>query len=265
MTFNKAAYLSRIGIDETVPADVAGLVSLHMAQAYSIPFENLDIILGRGIDISLEAVFEKLIDRRRGGYCFELNGLFIQALKAFGFEVRPLLARVHISGEPTGRTHKVCLVSFGEQQWLADVGFGANGLRAPMPLSLGFKSEQDGQIFKIVADDAFGMMMQCQSPKGWLDLYSFDLSHVCSADVEMGNHYTSTHENSVFTSMPIVTKPTAQGRVTLRQDNLRIVGGKTVVDKTITKLRDYHAALTDHFDLEFTKEEAEQLFEKCLG
>lgn len=265
MAFNQKAYLSRVGIEEAIPLDVAGLVSLHMAQAYSIPFENLDIILGRGIDISPEAMFEKLIDRKRGGYCFELNGLFIQALKVFGFEVRPLLARVHISGEPTGRTHKVCLVSFGEQQWLADVGFGANGLRAPMPLSLGFKSEQDGQTFKIVADNTFGMMMQCQSSKGWLDLYSFDLSHVCSADVEMGNHYTSTHENSVFTSVPIATKPTTQGRITLRQDNLRIEGGKTVVDKTITKLRDYHVALSDHFGFEFTKDEVEQLFAKRLG
>ena len=263
MTFNKEAYLSRIGLDDAISDDVAGLVSLHMAQAYSIPFENLDIMLGRGIDIAPDAVYTKLVDDRRGGYCFELNGLFIEALKAFGFKVRPLLGRVHVSGEPTGRTHKICLVSFGEQMWLADVGFGANGLRAPMPLSSGFKSEQDGQVFRLIDDDTFGMMMQCQSPKGWLDLYSFDLSHVCSADIEMGNHYTSTHEKCIFTLMPIVTKPTHEGRVTLRQDNLRIEGGKTVVDKKITKLRDYHTALGSHFGLEFSEEEAEVLFGKC--
>ena len=263
MTFNTEAYLSRIGMEQAVPIDVAGLVSLHMAQAYSIPFENLDILLGRGIDISPDAVFTKLVDGKRGGYCFELNGLFIEALKTFGFEVRPLLARVHISGEPTARTHKICLVSFGEQKWLADVGFGANGLRAPIPLSSGFKSEQDGQTLRLVDDDTFGMMMQCQSAKGWLDLYSFDLGHVTPADVEMGNHYTSTHEKSIFTSMPMVTKPTMGGRVTLRQDNLRIEGGKTVVDKKITKLRDYHAALGKHFGLEFTQGEVEQLFARC--
>lgn len=255
--------MNRIGVGEKVPVDVGGLVSLHMAQAYSIPFENLDILLGRSIDISPEAVFAKLVDQQRGGYCFELNGLFIEALRVFGFEVRPLLARVHVSGEPTGRTHKICLVSFGEQKWLADVGFGSNGLRAPIPLSSGFKSEQDGQTFRLLDDETFGMMMQCQSPKGWLDLYSFDLGHVCSADIEMGNHYTSTHEKCIFTLMPIVTRPKVGGRVTLRQDNLRIEGGKTVVDKTLTKVRDYHAALGTHFGLEFSEEEAGVLFGKC--
>ena len=263
MAFNKAAYLERLGLDEAISVDVAGLVTLHMAQAYSIPFENLDILLGRGIDLSQEAVFTKLVDRKRGGYCFELNGIFIEALKAFGFDVRPLLARVHINGETTGRTHKVCLVSFGEQKWLADVGFGANGLRAPIPLSSGFKSEQDGQIFRLVDDGASGMMMQCRSPKGWLDLYSFDLEHVSTTDIEMGNHYTSTHKNSIFTVMPIVTMPTADGRVTLRQDNLRVEGGKTVVDTTLARARDYHAALANNFGLDFTAQEATQLFEKC--
>lgn len=265
MTFNKAAYLKRIGLDDVIPMDLAGLVTLHMAQAYTIPFENLDILLGRGIKLSSDAVFTKIIEQGRGGYCFELNGLFRLALEAFGYNVRSLLARVHINEQPSGRAHEICLVTFGEQQWLADVGFGANGIRTPIPLVAGFKSEQGGQTFKLVEDDNFGMMLRCKTSKGWQDLYSFDMCHVCQGDIEMGNHFTSTHEESIFTQMPIITLPTLEGRVTMRQDNLRIDDGTTVVDATITKVRDYHAALTNHFGLEFTSEEAAQLFAKCCA
>lgn len=103
--FHVPAYLQRTGLSASITASEDGLVQIHRTQAYSIPFENFDIQLGRDIDLSPQALFEKMVFRQRGGYCFELNGLFLLALRQFGFETRPLLARVHLRGVATARTH----------------------------------------------------------------------------------------------------------------------------------------------------------------
>ena len=100
------------------------LEDLQRAQAYAIPFENFDIQLGRGINLDAEHLLNKLVRSRRGGYCFELNGLFLRAIQRAGFRARALLARVHVAGEPTGRGHQMSLVAMGDRQWIVDVGFG---------------------------------------------------------------------------------------------------------------------------------------------
>lgn len=100
-------YCTRIGVPSSGMPTVDRLEELQRAQVYTIPFENLDIQLGRGIDLTPSYADDKLIRRQRGGYCFELNGLFLRALTAAGFEARALLGRVHLSGEPTGRGHQL--------------------------------------------------------------------------------------------------------------------------------------------------------------
>ncbi len=135
--FDRNTYLQRINYSgETTPTSDT-LKALHHAQLYNIPFENFDIQLGRGIDLAPGAIFEKLVHQVRGGYCFELNGLFLMALQAFGFDVRPLLGRVHITGTPTGRGHQIELVTIEGEQWIADVGLGVGTPRAPIPLEMG--------------------------------------------------------------------------------------------------------------------------------
>jgi len=96
-------YLARLHYAGSVRPTEDRLEVLHRAQAYTIPFENFDILLGRGIALEPAALCDKLVRRARGGYCFELNGLFLLALRAFGFDARALLARVHLTGTPTGR------------------------------------------------------------------------------------------------------------------------------------------------------------------
>ena len=104
MDFDRDAYLRRVGLDSTVSNTEESLEALHRAQTFAIPFENLDIHLGRGVSLAQETLFDKLVNHRRGGYCFELNSLFGMALDAFGFERRPLLARSQRRGAPTSRT-----------------------------------------------------------------------------------------------------------------------------------------------------------------
>ena len=100
MDFDRDAYLRRVGLDSTVSNTEESLEALHRAQTFAIPFENLDIHLGRGVSLAQETLFDKLVNHRRGGYCFELNSLFGMALDAFGFERRPLLARSQRRGAP---------------------------------------------------------------------------------------------------------------------------------------------------------------------
>ena len=191
--FDAPAYLRRIGLSTPTRVSAKGLDTLHRAQAFSIPFENFDILLGRGINLDKDAVFNKLVNHRRGGYCFELNGLFLRALIHFGFTARPLLARVHIRGMITGRSHQLSLVTIDGEDWLADVGFGGNGMVAPLPLETGKNFLQNNVTYRLIEQKPFGTMLQVLDEHRWSDLYSFDLTHVTEEDIKLGNYFTSTH------------------------------------------------------------------------
>ena len=156
--FDRNAYLQRINYMGETPPTLSTLKALHHEQLYTIPFENFDIQLGRGIDLAPRAIFDKLVHQMRGGYCFELNGLFLMALKAFGFEVRPLLGRVHITGTPTGRGHQIELVTIAGEQWIADVGFGAGTPRTPIFLEVDRPTSYAGQTVRLVNADPWGIM-----------------------------------------------------------------------------------------------------------
>ena len=111
--FDLDAYLARIALKERPLADAEGLAMLQRSHRLAIPFENLDIILGRGIRIDSESVFAKLVTAKRGGYCFEHNRLFLDALTALGFEARPLLARVWLGAEGGQARVRLASVSVG--------------------------------------------------------------------------------------------------------------------------------------------------------
>ena len=248
--FDRNAYLQRINyVGETTPS-LDTLKALHHAQLYTIPFENFDIQLGRVIDLAPGAIFEKLVHQRRGGYCFEQNGLFLMALKDFGFDVRPLLGRVHVTGTPTGRGHQIELVTIEGKQWIADVGHGANTPRTIVPLELDQPTTHDGQMVRLVNDDHFGIMLQIIKDDQWIDLYSFDLGHVCPADIDYGNYFASTHPNSIFTFARVAALPVASGVVTLFNYTLqRVIDG----NENVQELADgqaYMDALKTHFGIE---------------
>jgi len=214
MDFPFDEYCERTGAPAGGKPDVDRLEELQRAQVYSIPFENLDIQLGRGIDLSPEALVEKLIRRRRGGYCFELNGVFLAALQAAGFEARALLGRVHVSGEPTGRGHQLSLVTIDGRGWIADVGFGGNMPRRPMPLEHGVETLHDGRLMRLVPH-ALGHMLQLSQDGVWMNLYSFDLMPVVQNDIAYGNHFTSSHPASFFTFSRVAVRsfPDGQSRL----------------------------------------------------
>lgn len=148
--FDLDAYLARTGAQRPAAADLAALTHVHRAHALTIPFENLDVPLGRGVSVALPDVQAKLVGARRGGYCYEHGLLLSAALSALGFRVTRRLARI---GDPEvharGRSHLVTLVELDGWTWLADTGFGS-GLLEPVPLVDGLVTEQGGWAFRTV-------------------------------------------------------------------------------------------------------------------
>jgi N-hydroxyarylamine O-acetyltransferase len=248
--FDTDAYLRRIDLSAPPAPTVEGLHALQRAQVLAIPFENFDILLGRGISLEPETVFDKLVRRRRGGYCFEINGLLLAALQAFGFVARPLLGRVHLMGMTTGRSHQISLVTIGGEDWIADGGFGAGTALAPMKLVLDQPQTVPGSVRRYVADPVFGTMLQMETPDGWSNLYSFDLEHVIDADRAMGNWFTSTNPSSFFTWARVAARQTPDGRVTLMDYTMKVLENGT---ETVTRLEEgepYLAVLRDRFGID---------------
>ena len=206
MDFPLDEYCERIGTPEAGRATAERLAELQAAHLFAMPFENFDIQLGRGINLDPAHLIDKLIRHRRGGYCFELNGLFLAALHRTGFEARPLLARVHVSGEPTGRGHQLSLVTIEGRNWIADVGFGGACPRQPIPLEKGTESVQGPLTFRLQSHGLGNMLQLKQPDDSWQDLYSFDLTPVVPMDITYGNHFTSTHPASFFTTSRIAVR-----------------------------------------------------------
>ena len=268
--FDLPAYLARVRLPARVTADAAGLQRLQRAHRLAIPFENLDVALGRPIAIDGAAVFAKLVTARRGGYCFEHNRLFADALAAMGFAARPLLARVWLdAGDEPPLAHAVTLVTIDGAAWLADAGFGA-GYAPPMPLIDGAEAAApDGARWRLVADEGDGWLLLRDGPvsatdgrgagPGWQRQYGVTLDRVGDADLARGNDWASTSPDSRFTRLRVVSLPLPTGFASLTDRRYR---RRTASDETageITDPRVYRMRLSLMFGIDLTKEEVAAL------
>lgn len=207
-------YFRRVGLSRPTRIDAAALGDIQRAHRAAIAFENLDIRLGRGIDLAPERVFDKLVVRQRGGYCFEHNGLFGRALAALGLTVRPLLARVWLGlpddAPPPPRTHLILAVTIEGRPWLADAGFGAAGT-AVMPIEDGAEAiGADDVPFRLRRDGPGWWMLERGDRRGgWLRQYGFSADPVWPADIAMANHYTASAPESRFVRTVVLSRLTA--------------------------------------------------------
>jgi N-hydroxyarylamine O-acetyltransferase len=247
--FDLDAYLERVGLRAAPAPGEEGLRALHRAQFFGIPFENLDIHLGRGIDLAPAAVFAKLVTGRRGGYCFELNGLLDRALAACGFPTRPLLARVHLGGEPSARTHLLCLVTLDGREWIADAGFGGGGPRRPLPLEEGAAFDDGVQACRLTRVEPWGWVLQTRDKGEWRDSYSFDRGVATPRDIQLGNWFTSTSPDTHFTRVRTVSRPTATGRIGLRDREWTAVVDGREESRTVEPA-EYMSLLADRFGID---------------
>ncbi len=245
------AYLSRIAHQGPREPTLATLKALHFAHATHIPFENLDILLGRPIRIDLKSLQAKLVEGGRGGYCFEQNTLFAAALRALGFEVTLLAARVRLGATRVlPRTHMVLKVASDGSNWLADVGFGAAGPILPVRFAAGAEASQFAWTYRLVED---GGQWLLQSPRDgtWADLYTFTLEPQLPVDFEVANHYVSTHPQSRFVQTLTVQRTGPEERRILINREITIERASGSERRTLADDDELLALLAESFGLRF--------------
>lgn len=201
------AYLVRIDHGSGLAPDGETLARLHRAHVRKIPFENLDIPLGRGISVELTDIQRKLVARRRGGYCYEHNLLFAAMLERLGYSVERFLARVgDVDERPRPRSHLTLRVSAKDGIWLADVGFGA-GLLDPLEWDDTATVHHQGDWAFQLTSSSSGAWQVRETNAGIASvLYSFTTEAQHAVDVEVANHFTSTHPSSPFVGQLIVMR-----------------------------------------------------------
>ena len=243
-----AAYLWRIGLKVAPVLDLEGLRTLHLAHVTTIPFENLDIQMGLPIRLDLASLQAKLVLRRRGGYCFEQNTLFLAVLKTMGFEVIPCEARVR-QGQLTmrPRTHMLLLVRLEGAPWLCDVGFGGEGLLCPVALD-GSASVQFLNTYRVAVEGA-QHVLQSFHHGAWEDLYAFHAEERFPIDFEVGNHFTATHHDSGFVKNLTAQLPGTEVRRILRNRTYAEIRGDQAEGREVA-LADLIPTLREAFGIE---------------
>ncbi|MFB0713695.1 arylamine N-acetyltransferase [Buttiauxella noackiae] len=199
MTFERQTYFARIGFQAKAVPTFETLQRIHLLHTCSIPFENLDVLLGRTIRLELDNVFEKLVVAGRGGYCYEQNALLRSALEDIGFEVEDLAARVLITQPPEmpPRTHRLLLVTINQQRYLADVGFGGKTLTSPLRLETDIEQPTAHGVYRLTHLES-DYLLSIKQPDVWMPLYRFDLQPQYFSDFQVANHYVSTWPESYF-------------------------------------------------------------------
>jgi N-hydroxyarylamine O-acetyltransferase len=243
------AYLARVGYGGGLRPDASTLAGLHLAHATHIPFENLDVLLGRPIHLDPASLQAKLVACARGGYCFEHNLLFASVLRTLGFAVTTLAARVHYRTTLVlPRTHMLLLVRAEGADWLTDVGFGGEGLLLPVRFGSDEPSQQYAWTYRVI-DRSGGWLLQSLRDGAWLDLYAFTREPQEFADYEMANYYVSTHPSSRFVQTLTVQLPGVEVRHVLRDRDLTQDRGSITTTRTIASNEELLAVLTETFGL----------------
>ena len=251
-----AAYLSRIGYDADLAPTGRTLAGLHRAQVAAIPFENADIMLGRGIAVELTGVQDKLVRRGRGGYCFEHGLLLAAALERLGYRADRLLASV--GGPRNARTHLVLRVRAGGRCWLADTGFGT-GLLEPLPFGDTGARAQYGWTYRLLADGERSWKLQERQGDSWATLYWFDDQPQHAADIVVANHFTSTFPGSPFVRQLVVIRKDTTGLRRLTGRRLSITSPGQPGDERYLGDDEFARALTGVFGLRLSAAESARL------
>jgi N-hydroxyarylamine O-acetyltransferase len=249
------SYLRRIGHTQSVQPDVETLSRLQLAHLQSIPFENLDIGLKRPIKIDEESIWDKLINQKRGGFCYELNGLFAWLLKQISYDVTYLNARDYHSDDDTfgiDFDHLTLLVRVPNQsvRWLVDVGWG-DTFTQPLILDDLEWQPQGLRAYRLEPfRDGYQLWQRGYGDKVERQYY-FDLTpHRFPAEYESTCLYHQTSPHSIFTRNRIISRLTENGRVTLDNDRLIITTDGQRAETPVANDEEYHARLKEYFSIQ---------------
>jgi len=232
--FDLSAYFRRIHYTGPAAADTATLHALMRHQLFAIPFENLDVQAGKVVSLIPEEITDKLLYQHRGGYCYELNGLFAMALQASGIRYRFVAARPMFYPARRPKTHMALVAETEGRQWLCDLGFGSYGLRAPLALDMtDCEIPQDFDTFRLTKDEEGVYLLQAKAEGVWANQYSFDLSPTEWVDFLPANYLNSTHPETIFVQKRLIMLHNASQRLILLGNTLKTITAEGSVKQQI--------------------------------
>ena len=245
-----AAYLARINYRGSLEPTAETLRRLQVAHLLTVPFENLSIHSREPIILENEALYDKVVARRRGGFCYELNGLFAALLRALGFNVAMLSAAVmSAAGELGPEFDHMALMVTLDERWLADVGFG-DLFREPLLIDARVDQVQGERAYRIDSDEDHLILKQRNGGGAWRVQYRFSLKPREYADYAEMCHYHQTSPRSHFTQRRICSRATAEGRVTLSGMRLITTRHGERRERELRDEAEYAEALREYFGIE---------------
>ncbi|HAT31664.1 MAG TPA: acetyltransferase [Janthinobacterium sp.] len=247
-------YLDRIGFSRSAfagpaKADLASVAGIMRCQLFSVPFENLDVQAGKVISLVPEEIVDKIVGRHRGGYCYEVNGLFAMALQALGIDYQFVAARPMFYPVKRPKTHMAIVLTLDGEHYLCDLGFGSYGIRAPMRLgALDVEVAQDGDTFMLSKTSERDYLLKALVEGEWGNQYGFDLSPQEWIDFVPANYLNSTHPDAIFVQKLVIVLHRAEGRSIFVGDTLKTVSGAGV-EKRVVAPEERAAMLSEVFGL----------------
>jgi N-hydroxyarylamine O-acetyltransferase len=252
--FRLEKYLARIGYHGPIAADIATLRALQAAHLATIPFEAIDPLLRLPVRLDLASVQAKLVDGSRGGYCYEQNLLLRAALQTIGFQVTGLAGRVRWMsppGSPLGpKTHMLLKVDLADGAYIADAGFGACLLDAPLQFKPGVEQATALGTYRLTPSDGL-FSLETKRQDSWRTMYVFDLEPQIQSDYELGNWFTSTNPTIPLTSRLIVERLSGSRRFRLidRALTTEVRDGEVIAERRIADAGELGEVLRDTFKI----------------
>ena len=247
--FDLQAYCERIGYQGELHNDLATVSALMRQQLFTVPFENLDVQAGKVVSLIPEDIVDKIVRRRRGGYCYEVNGLFAMVLESLGIPYQFAACRPMFYPVLRPRTHMALIAQIEGKAWLCDLGFGSQGIRAPLALDeTGREIHQDSDCFLLERPNEQEYLLKARVDGAWANQYGFDLWPQHWIDFMPANYLNSTHPETIFVQKLLVMLLNPEGRTTLLGDRLKQVrGGQST--ESIVSLAEIEVLLKETFGL----------------
>jgi len=229
--FDLQQYLKRINFKGEIELNFEGIKKLMQSQIFSVPFENIDVQAGKTISLVGNDIVNQIVDKKRGGYCYQVNGVFSLALQEIGVPHYYIAVRPLVNPGQNAKTHLGIIATIENEEYLIDLGFGGNSIREPLKLSqIETEIQQDFDTFTLVKTEEEEYLLQIKIGKEWSNLYSFDLTPQRWIDFKPANHYNYSHPDSFFTQNLIVVLQNPSGKKILVKNSLKsVINGKSEV------------------------------------
>ena len=223
-SFDLQQYLNRINFSEEIKLDLAGIKKLMQSQIFSVPFENIDVQAGKTISLIGDDIVNQIVTKNRGGYCYQINGIFSLALQEIGVPHYYIAVRPLVNPGQNPKTHLAIIAAIENEEYLIDLGFGGNSIREPLKLSqIETEIQQGFDTFTLVKTEDDDYLLQILVGKEWSNLYSFDLTPQRWIDFKPANHYNYSHPDSFFTQNLIVVLQNPFGKKILFKNAIKSV------------------------------------------